>query len=224
MIGRCRPYLFLWILFFCSHFLGPAPPQGGRSLGRNLLCSDVPDWPAGGRGLAGRLPDSQTDQSDEAGSLQSHCEYMQAALRGPGLEKGGGVASTPLGHADLWWFCRTSTSSFTGPCWAWWGCRRTGTPLSPPTPTGPSWWEPAEPAELPRAWSPWSSGPAILCLPRTALDHWIWVTNSKQHHSELDLNRTLVVPKTRSRLNQESDSHQGLDLFRCESTQLLDSS
>lgn len=56
------------------HSVAPVSSQGGRSLGRNLLRSDFTDWPAGGGGLAGRLPDGQADQSDEARSLQPHRE------------------------------------------------------------------------------------------------------------------------------------------------------
>lgn len=38
---------------------------------------------------------------------------------------------------------------------------------------------------------------------------------------KLDLDRTLMVPKTRSMLKQELVSHQDLDLFKCESSKPL---
>lgn len=53
--------------------------------------------------------------------------------------------------------------------------------------------------------------------------HWTTgLATGNSTRSEPDLDRTLVVPKTRSRLNQELVSDQDLDLFRCESSQLLD--
>lgn len=53
--------------------------------------------------------------------------------------------------------------------------------------------------------------------------HWTTgLATGNGTRSEPALDRTLVVPKTRSRLNQELVSDQDLDLFRCESSQLLD--